>query len=135
MSKMLQYHRKSMDFVAQATMPLHAENIDDEGKNDLLRQAFNWELQAIQELEKQRYHEPTYSVMHRSAATLALDCRDTRLAQQLATKALAENPPDDIAQELRQVLQQALDQNHRQTQAIHENVLADAPQPFDEQGE
>ena len=48
--------------------------------------------------------EPTRSVLHRSAATLAVECSELREAEKLIGRALAGNPPDDIANELRDLL-------------------------------
>ena len=70
----------------------------------LFRQALALELAAIEALET--YVEPTYSVLHRSAATLALDCNELRKAEQLAARALAKEPPEFIADQLREVLEQ-----------------------------
>jgi hypothetical protein len=48
--------------------------------------------------------EPTHSVLHRSAAVLALECSELREAERLIGRALAGNPPVDIANELRDLL-------------------------------
>lgn len=52
--------------------------------------------------------EPTRSVLHRSAATLALDCGEVREAEKLVAVALAGNPPAEIADELRDLFEQVL---------------------------
>ena len=51
--------------------------------------------------------EPIYSTMYRSAATLALDCNDFRLAEKLASKALAGDPPPYLVWQLREVVERA----------------------------
>ncbi|WP_243146698.1 hypothetical protein [Scytonema sp. UIC 10036] len=48
--------------------------------------------------------EPTRSILHRSAAVLAVECSELRSAERLIGRALAGNPPDDIANELRDLL-------------------------------
>jgi hypothetical protein len=48
--------------------------------------------------------EPTRSVLHRSAAALALECSELREAERLIGRALAGNPPEEIANELRDLL-------------------------------
>ena len=65
MSKMLEYHTRAMDFVAQATVGPHVEPVDDVLKQELFRQALDWGLKAIEELDKLEYHDLTYSVIHR----------------------------------------------------------------------
>ena len=59
--------------------------------------------------------EPTRSVLHRSAASLAVECLQLREAERLIGRALAGNPPPDIADELRDLL---LDGVYSQRQAI-----------------
>jgi hypothetical protein len=51
--------------------------------------------------------EPTRSVLLRSAASLALECGQNRVAEQLIGRALSGEPPDEIADELRDLLEQA----------------------------
>lgn len=48
--------------------------------------------------------EPTRSVLHRSAATLAWRCQEYGRAKRLAYRALAGNPPSDIEWELNDLL-------------------------------
>jgi hypothetical protein len=55
------------------------------------------------------------SVLHRSAASLAVECCQLREAERLIGRALAGNPPPDIADELRDLL---LDAVYSQRQAI-----------------
>jgi hypothetical protein len=48
--------------------------------------------------------ELTHAALHRSAAVLALECSELREAECLIGRALAGNPPDGIADELRDLL-------------------------------
>jgi hypothetical protein len=50
--------------------------------------------------------EPTRSVLHRSAPTLALECGALRDAERLIAVALSGDPPAEIAEELRDLLEQ-----------------------------
>ncbi|MEC4818413.1 MAG: hypothetical protein SAK29_34850 [Scytonema sp. PMC 1069.18] len=59
--------------------------------------------------------EPTRAVQGRSAATLAIECLELREAEKLIGRALAGNPPDDIANELRDLL---LEEIYSRRQAI-----------------
>ncbi len=109
MSKINDYHHSAMDFAAHALYEKMRGNIQH--ASDLFQKALDCELRALHELENMigkvdEPLQPTHSVLHRSAATLALDCGDTNLAQQLATKALSQNPPTEIAQELHEILTQ-----------------------------
>ena len=107
MSVMADVHRKAMDFAARGLIERMHGN--EEGAAPLFKKALENELAAIGELDRLgKKVEPTHSVLHRSAATLALDCEDFRLAEQLACKALAGDPHPEIAEELRDVLKQAI---------------------------
>jgi len=53
--------------------------------------------------------EPTRSVLHRSAASLAYNCGKMRDAEKLIAVALAGDPPEPIARELRELMRQVVD--------------------------
>jgi len=72
----------------------------------LLEQAFEQERQAAGLSAADQALEPTRSVLHRSAASLAIECGRLRDAEQLIAAALSGNPPDAIAEELRDLLEQ-----------------------------
>jgi len=71
----------------------------------LFRSAFEHERKAANLLEDDLDCEPTRSVLYRSAATLARDCHDYGEARRLIQKGLMGRPPDDIAEELRELLE------------------------------
>jgi hypothetical protein len=71
-----------------------------------LRQAFDLERQAADLVAGDLSQEPTRSVLHRSAASLALECGVLREAERLIAVALSGDPPDEIAEELRDLLEQ-----------------------------
>jgi hypothetical protein len=52
--------------------------------------------------------EPTRSILHRSAAAIAVECSLLREAERLIGRALSGNPPADIADELRDLLLSAV---------------------------
>lgn len=70
------------------------------------RNAFELERQAAALLGPYIEYEPSRSVLHRSAAALALDLKEWRAAEQLACTALIGNPPEDVAMELRDMREQ-----------------------------
>lgn len=114
MSKINDLHEKAMDFAARAFMA--RARGDAEQAAEFFESALDHETAAIAALDE--YIEPTYSVLHRSAATLALDCKQYRKAERLAAKALAKEPPDDIAEELRDVLEQANFRRHFEVKGV-----------------
>ena len=75
----------------------------------LFKKALALERKAIAEMTNTI--EPTWSILHRSAGWLALDCNQPHLAEQLASKALDGDPPNEIAEELRDLQKQASFQN------------------------
>ncbi len=79
---------------------------------ELLREAFDKERWAAALTAENPSLEPTRSVLHRSAASLALDCKETREAERLIAVALSGNPPSEIANELRDLLEQVYFQRH-----------------------
>ena len=62
--------------------------------------------------------EPTRSVLHRSAATLALDCGRVREAEILVSVALAGEPPHVIAEELRDLQEKVQFERHLELRGI-----------------
>ena len=72
----------------------------------LTRRAFELERDAAKAVEDQLEFEPTRSVLHRSAASLALECNEDREAERLIGRALSGKPPDEIAEELRDLLEE-----------------------------
>ena len=131
MNALNQAHNKAMDFAARALYEKMQGNTDT--AHTFFQQALDFEIRALDELEKMIGHvdeplQPTHSVLHRSAATLALDCGNTTLAQQLATKGLSQNPPTEIAQEIHELLTQI---SHHQTLTPQpETILRDEGEQF-----
>ncbi len=103
MNEVNDFHNKAMDLAEFALIQRLRGNVEEE--LNLSRQALELELAAIDNLRE--YIEPTFSVLHRSAGTLALRCNDYRQAEHIAYKALAKEPPPEIAEELRDLVTQA----------------------------
>ncbi len=114
MSKINDLHNEAMDLAEFALVERLQGNA--EGELHFTEQALDLELAAIQELADPI--EPTFSVLHRSAGTLALQCRKYRLAEQIAAKALAGEPPNEIAEELRDLIEQVHFQRHLELRGI-----------------
>lgn len=106
-------HQEAMDLVDQAV--LARQQGDTEATLTLTQAAFDKERAAADLVADQFDLEPTRSVLHRSAAVLALECRQLREAERLIGRALAGHPPADIADELRDLLMEEI---YSQRQAI-----------------
>ena len=102
---MLQTHSLAMDSIDQG-LALCRQGHRAQAHLHLY-QALALALESLEWLRQLPYREPTYSVMHRSTATLALDCQRWALAERLAQQALGRTPPSEIAQELEEVLEKA----------------------------
>jgi hypothetical protein len=66
--------------------------------------AFALEKQAAEAMAPYPDVEPTRSILLRSAASLALECRQDEEAERLACLGLSGKPPAEIRAELRKVL-------------------------------
>jgi hypothetical protein len=98
-------HQKAMEFAEQAEVAkLRGGPIEQ--IQQLLRSAFEQESQAAALVVNVTDAEPTRSVLHRSAAALAIDCGELQAAERLITTALAGDPSDEIAMELKDLFVQ-----------------------------
>src|SRR5207247_4125833 len=96
--------REAMRLVDEAESA--RRNGDAQMARQRLHQALDHERQAADLVAGDLSQEPTRSVLHRSAASLALECGALREAERLIAAALSGNPPDEIAEELRDLLEQ-----------------------------
>ena len=62
--------------------------------------------------------EPTRSVLHRSAVSLAVECGELQMAERLIARALADTPPADIADELKDLFMQINLRNYLDRQGV-----------------
>jgi hypothetical protein len=92
-------HERAME-QAQAALT----TADPRLAHQLSRSAFEQEREAAESLAIELGQEPTRAILYRSAATLAVDCRDDAEAKRLAKEGLAGSPPADVEAELREIL-------------------------------
>ncbi|MEO0044283.1 MAG: hypothetical protein RL329_3731 [Bacteroidota bacterium] len=91
-------HRAAMRHAQEAYMAV--VNGDTAAALPLYEQAFRLEQQAAHHFILALDHEPTRSVLFRSAANLAFKCQKYEEAQKMVHFGLAGNAPEAIAQEL-----------------------------------
>jgi hypothetical protein len=91
-------HREAMDLAELAQVAKLRGEVDR--SNHLRRQAFTKESSAAALIANHWETEPTRSVLHRSAASLAIECGEFEIANRLIATALSGNPPAEIAEEL-----------------------------------
>jgi len=104
MKKSKDLHHEAMRLVDEAAVARRQGNTALARQR--LLQAFEHERQAADLVASDMALEPTRSVLHRSAATLALECGALRDAERLIAVALSGDPPAEIAEELRDLLEQ-----------------------------
>lgn len=97
-------HHRAMELVDKAL--LAKRRGDQPLYQQSLREALALEKEAAGLVVGELDLEPTRSVLHRSAASLALQCGEAREAERLIAAALAGWPPEEIADELRDLLEQ-----------------------------
>lgn len=114
MSALDKFHDEAMEVAFFADQERRRGN--RERAAELFKKALDLELKALDEITGPV--EPTYSILHRSAGWLALDCNRPRLAEQLASKALAGDPHPRIAEELRDLLEQINFRRHLELKGI-----------------
>jgi hypothetical protein len=109
-------HHRAMELAEAAELA----RLQGESQNaiNLLRDAFQFEKEAASLCTSDLALEPTRSVLHKSAAALALDCREFREAERLIAVALSGTPPDEIAEELRDLLEQVHFERHLSLRGI-----------------
>jgi hypothetical protein len=99
MSQIQEKHTTAMDLAEAAMVAKLRGHLEQASL--LTRQAFENELAAAELIVNQLDAEPTRSILHRSAATLAIDCGELKIAERLIATALSGNPPEEIASQLK----------------------------------
>ncbi len=103
MSKINDLHEKAMEFCDEAFFAKRKGDMDS--FIEFSRQALKFETEAANLLKDSFEAEPSRSILYRSAASIAIDCKEFRQAEKLIAMALVGNPPNTIAQELRDLLE------------------------------
>ena len=103
-------HQTAMELYDLATATDRASGPD--AAITAFRNALNYEVEAAHRLAPRIEFEPTRSVVLRSAATMALRCREYREAERLVNIALTGNPLPEVAKELRDLFKQINSEKH-----------------------
>ena len=104
MNKTTDLHEKAMEFYDEG---FFARREDKKSlAKEKFRKALELEIQAAETLKDKLDIEPSRSVLYRSAASMAMSCEEYRQAEKLIATALAGNPPEEIAEELRDLLEE-----------------------------
>ncbi|NES97794.1 MAG: hypothetical protein F6K32_21805 [Desertifilum sp. SIO1I2] len=131
MSQIQMLHKQAMDLAEAAAVARLRGEIEQAAQ--LTRQAFEQETQAANLIASVLDAEPTRSVLHRSAASLAIECGELRAAERLIATALSGSPPSEIAEELKDLFiqinlsqylkRQGIDIDIKELQGLRRNGL------------
>lgn len=114
MSNIKDLHDQAMEFADRAIRERARGRADQSLR--YFERALELELAAIAELDTT--DGLLWSILHRSAGSLALDCRKFRQAEQIAATALAGDPDPEIAEELRDLLENIYFHRHLELKGI-----------------
>jgi hypothetical protein len=117
--KVQELHIKAIEF-ADIAFIKKFKGLNDEAK-ELFSQAFEFEKKAAYTAKEDGIGEPTVSVLLKSAASLAINCEKLIEAEKLICLGLYGDPPVEIAEELRNLLEELYFQRHLQLQGISLN--------------
>jgi hypothetical protein len=120
MSQIQVFHQQAMDLAEAAAVARLRGAIEQ--AEQLTRQAYEQETQAAVLIADTLDAEPSRSVLHRSAASLAIECGELRAAERLIAIALSGNPPPEIAEELKDLFIQINLNQYLKRQGIHIDV-------------
>ena len=120
MSQIESLHKQAMDLAEAAAVASLRGALELTAQ--LTRQAFEQETQAAALIASALDAEPTRSVLHRSAASLAIECGELRMAERLIATALSGNPPAEIAEELKDLFIQINLSQYLKRQGIHIDI-------------
>ena len=93
-------------------------NGDVDVAEELLHRAFYYESQAAKLVAANLDDEPRRSTLHRSAASLALQCGEFGEAERLIIAGLSGMPPDEVDAELRELLREVKKQKGGKNDAL-----------------
>jgi len=96
-------HERAMETADQADAAKRAHHVDE--AKALFRQACALESEAAESLMDKYEAEPTRSVLFRSAASLAIEAGQSAHAAYLVARGLEGTPPEEIREELRDLLE------------------------------
>ena len=109
-------HRQAMEEADLAAMARRKGEVDEALLH--FKNAYGLEARAAAGFMEDIKAEPNRSILYRSAASLALDCNFLQDAERLICTALAGIPPPEIADELRDILEQVNFRRHLQLRGM-----------------
>jgi hypothetical protein len=109
-------HQKAMNLAEEAFIA--QRNGDDMKANELFSKSLSLEQTAAEQLPLNIDSEPTRSILYRSAASLAYNCKEYELADRLIAIGLSGYPPTDIKEELKNLYEDVNFMRHLKTNGL-----------------
>ncbi len=110
-------HKKALEIADFAFINKFKGN--EEVAINKFKEALEFEKEAAFLAKEQNIEEPTLSVLFRSAASIALNAKEFRTAEKLVAFGLSGEPPFEIAEELRNILEDIHFNRHLLLQGIN----------------
>jgi len=109
-------HTKAIEFAELAFIQRFRGNLNE--AMPLFKEAFTYESKAALLSLHEKIGEPSISVLLKSAASLAINCEEFREAERHISIGLSGDPPAEIAEELRNLLEELHFQRHLKLQGV-----------------
>ena len=109
-------HNQAMDLAEKAILLKINQKMDE--SVDAFNAAFSLEMQAAMQIQDKYDFEPSRSIMFRSAASLALNAMLFREAEKMIALGLSGNPPEPIADELRDLYEKINFERHLKVKGV-----------------
>jgi hypothetical protein len=109
-------HRQAMGIADSADLKKRHGNREE--SLSLYEQSYNYERAAAMKAYNDNIGEPSISVLLRSAASIAMSCQKYREAEKLIGLALSGEPPYEIAEELRDLLEDVNFHRHLKVKGV-----------------
>jgi hypothetical protein len=120
MATVRELHKEAMRL---AQLALIARNSGDLAQAEgIAHQAYQYEAQAAYSVPEGKTSEPTRSILFRSAASLAYQCKEFDTAQRLIAEGLTGYPPEQVEKELKDLYSQVTFGQYLQA---HQMLLSD----------
>lgn len=116
MSSVNELHNNAIELAEEAF--INQRKGHTQRANILFKQAFELEQEAASMLEIKKENEPSRSILYRSAASLAFNCRDFESAEKLAAQGLVGFPPPEIREELLDLFDEVTFERHLSTKGM-----------------
>jgi hypothetical protein len=116
MEEITKLHKKALEFADKSA--LKKLDGDYEAHIKFIKEAFELEKEAALKFSEISSEEPSRSVLLRSAASYALEINEFREAEKLVNLALSQDTPEDLAEELRDLLEEVYFKRHLKLRGI-----------------